>query len=184
VQDSGLRIEFRRIGRSVRLVVRDFELYLDMNNYGINLLTEKQLIMAKIKKNYSNGEITVVWQPNLCIHSTNCFKGLPQVFNPERKPWVNMDGTPTEKIRNQVEKCPSGALSYFMNEDQRNEGAEKDMVIDISDNGPILLKGPAHITYKGKTELKELKSIALCRCGGSSNKPFCDGSHRKIDFKG
>jgi uncharacterized Fe-S cluster protein YjdI len=140
--------------------------------------------MAKLKKNYTNGEITVVWQPDLCIHSTNCFKGLPEVFNPQQRPWVNMDAASTEAIRNQVEKCPSGALSYFMNKKNNETMTEKTIQIDISDNGPILIKGPATITYKSSEELRESKTIALCRCGASSNKPYCDGSHRKVDFKG
>ena len=140
--------------------------------------------MAKIKKNYIKGEITVVWQPDLCIHSTKCFKGLPGVFNPQRRPWVNMEAASTEEIRQQVERCPSGALSYFMNDVGENVAVTSNMVIDVSDNGPILVQGPAHIQYKGKKELRESKTIALCRCGNSSNKPFCDGSHRKVDFKG
>ena len=70
--------------------------------------------MATIKKNYSNGDITVIWQPDLCIHSTKCFKGLPGVFDPQKRPWINMNEASTEDIRNQVEICPSGALSYFM----------------------------------------------------------------------
>ena len=65
-----------------------------------------------IIKRYSNGEITVIWQPSLCEHSTICFRGLPQVFDPRRRPWVVLEGTDTETIVQQVEKCPSGALSY------------------------------------------------------------------------
>jgi uncharacterized Fe-S cluster protein YjdI len=65
-----------------------------------------------IIKRYTNGEITVIWQPALCEHSTICFKGLPQVFDPRRRPWVVVEGTPTEAIVNQVERCPSAALSY------------------------------------------------------------------------
>ena len=140
--------------------------------------------MTRLKKNYTNGEITVVWQPDLCIHSTNCFKGLPQVFNPQQRPWVNMDVASTEAIRNQVEQCPSGALSYFINDQKTEMMDERKIQINISDDGPILIKGPAIITYKGNEEVRESKTIAFCRCGNSSNKPYCDGSHRKVDFKG
>lgn len=74
--------------------------------------------MKEIVKHYTNAEVTVVWKPNLCIHSTNCFQGLLQVFNPSKRPWVNMQGASSEKIIEQVKQCPSQALSYFMNQDK------------------------------------------------------------------
>ena len=70
-----------------------------------------------IKKNYSNGELTVVWQPTKCIHSGVCVKMLPQVYNPKDKPWIKIENATTEELISQVDKCPSGALSYFMNEE-------------------------------------------------------------------
>ena len=65
----------------------------------------------EITKRYSNGEISVVWKPALCIHSAVCFKGLPGVFDPSRKPWIDPLAANTEEIKAQVGKCPSGALS-------------------------------------------------------------------------
>lgn len=65
---------------------------------------------------YSNEDITVIWQPEKCIHSAICFKGLPGVFDPRRKPWIEMKNGSTEAIMEQVKKCPSGALSYNKNE--------------------------------------------------------------------
>ena len=47
--------------------------------------------MSEKKKEYSNGELTVVWKPDLCIHAAECVKGLPQVFDPNKKPWVDPD---------------------------------------------------------------------------------------------
>jgi uncharacterized Fe-S cluster protein YjdI len=70
---------------------------------------------------YTNNEVTVVWRPSTCIHSANCWKGLIEVFNPRQKPWIKMDGAATEKIIEQVKKCPSGALSYFMNTNELKE---------------------------------------------------------------
>ena len=70
--------------------------------------------MSKTTHKYSNEEITVVWKPELCQHSTLCWKGLIEVFNPKAKPWVNMEGADSERIMNQVQRCPSGALSYFV----------------------------------------------------------------------
>ncbi len=68
-----------------------------------------------IVKHYTNGEITVVWKPELCVHAANCVSGLPTVFAREQKPWVNMKGAATEQIIGTVDNCPTGALSYFRN---------------------------------------------------------------------
>ena len=65
-----------------------------------------------IVKRYTNGEITVIWQPSLCVHSGICARGLPRVFDPRRRPWVVLDHADTATIVNQVESCPSGALSF------------------------------------------------------------------------
>jgi uncharacterized Fe-S cluster protein YjdI len=64
---------------------------------------------------YSNGEITIIWKPDMCIHSRKCFTGLPGVFDPRRRPWIEMDNATTEEIVEQIKKCPSGALSYVTN---------------------------------------------------------------------
>ncbi len=66
-----------------------------------------------VKLEYSNGEITVVWQPGLCNHSGNCVKGLPSVFKPKERPWINVHEAPTDAIAQQVSRCPSGALSFI-----------------------------------------------------------------------
>lgn len=64
---------------------------------------------------YSNGEVTIIWKPDLCTHSRNCWKGLGEVFKPGQRPWIQPDGANTEAIVAQVKQCPSGALSYRMN---------------------------------------------------------------------
>ena len=71
--------------------------------------------MPKETLKYTNDEVTVVWKPKVCIHSTLCWKGLIEVFNPREKPWIKMDGAATERIIEQVKKCASGALSFHMN---------------------------------------------------------------------
>ena len=63
-------------------------------------------------RHYSKGDLTVIWKPDVCRHSTNCWKGLLDVFDPRRSPWIDMDGAEAERIMEQVKKCPSGALSF------------------------------------------------------------------------
>ena len=67
-------------------------------------------------REYSNGEVTIIWKPGLCIHSGNCVRGLPEVFNTRRRPWIDASAEPTQAMIDQVKKCPSGALAYRMND--------------------------------------------------------------------
>jgi len=69
-----------------------------------------------LKKEYTNGEVTVVWQSAKCIHSANCVRNNPDVFQPKEKPWIKIDGSSTDKIIETVQKCPSGALTFYKNE--------------------------------------------------------------------
>ena len=75
-------------------------------------IMHRDAMSRDIIKRYSNGEVTVIWQPSICVHSGICARGLPRVFDPRRRPWVVLDHADTETIVNQVESCPSGALSY------------------------------------------------------------------------
>lgn len=68
--------------------------------------------MKEITKRYVKEELSVIWKPHLCIHSAVCFRGLPKVFDPRVRPWVNPDGAEKDEIISQVKACPSGALSY------------------------------------------------------------------------
>src|SRR3954471_7295332 len=98
--------------------------------------------LKTITKTYTNGEVTVVWKPGVCIHSTICWKeatGLPSVFNPRERPWVKMDGASTEKIVEQVKKCPSGALSFYLNGENADPEVEVQAKVEILPNGPLLV---------------------------------------------
>ncbi len=145
---------------------------------------------STIIKKYSNGEVTIVWKPGQCIHSAICWKhpdGLIKVFNPSERPWIKPEGASTQEIINQVKKCPSGALSYTLNNETnlepiKNKVIEPKTKVEIVTNGPYLLNGIFEI-IDANGEIKEAdQSCALCRCGGSKNKPFCDGSHTRNGF--
>lgn len=141
-----------------------------------------------ITKKYSNGEITIIWKPAMCIHSTICWKhatGLPDVFNPRERPWIKMEGGSTAQIEEQVKKCPSGALSFYYNDKAADESnINTDTKIEVMPNGPLLVYGNITIKDSQGVETKKYKVTALCRCGHSQNKPYCDGSHIPNAFKG
>jgi uncharacterized Fe-S cluster protein YjdI len=77
--------------------------------------------MKDITKKYTNGEVTIVWKPNVCIHSTLCWKRSPEVFDPRKHPWITPENSTTEKIIDQVKKCPSGALSFYLNQEEEKK---------------------------------------------------------------
>lgn len=144
--------------------------------------------MEKNIKQYSNNEISVVWKPEICIHSTNCWKASLKIFNPKRRPWIDMNAGTTEEIIRIVNNCPSGALTYKREKEmaeqkaQPAQSSESKLTVQVNKGGPYLVKGKfVFVDTDGKEEVKE-GSIALCRCGASNNKPFCDGAHRKIGF--
>jgi uncharacterized Fe-S cluster protein YjdI len=155
-----------------------------------------------MKKEYTNGEVTVVWQPGICTHSTICWNsltGLSSVFNPSAKPWIKMEGASTERIIHQVRKCPSRALSFYMNNEAPKAPAETaaadagtpeakaigpDCTVEVTPNGPLLVKGNILVKDAAGNETAHRQITALCRCGASANKPYCDGMHAKAGFKG
>jgi len=139
--------------------------------------------MGKIKE-YSNGETTVVWEDEKCIHSAICAKGLPEVFRPRLRPWIKMDTAKTEAIINQVKQCPSGALRYYMNAEDDKTSEILETKVEVLEDGPLLIYGTLQVVAKdGAFETKN-KTTAFCRCGKSNNKPYCDGAHVKAEFKG
>lgn len=60
---------------------------------------------------YSNGEITIIWKPNVCIHSAICVRTLPKVYDAKARPWIRIENATTRELVDQIAKCPSGALS-------------------------------------------------------------------------
>jgi len=143
---------------------------------------EKEII-----KEYSNGELTVLWKPGLCIYAAECVKHLPNVYDPQSKPWIKIENASNEELKSQISKCPSGALSYFMDEEKNREDAKKissETQIKILANGPLLVIGTILVTGIDGESVVKKETSAFCRCGASSNKPYCDGSHNGINFKG
>ncbi len=129
-------------------------------------------------KEYSNGEITVFWEPNKCIHSKNCVRGLPSVFNHDSRPWINMKESSSEEIIRVIDKCPSGALSYKKSLENHLTSAK----IKVSEKGPLLVEGDCLLEDRVGNIIANKGPFALCRCGGSKNKPYCDGTHKIIGF--
>jgi uncharacterized Fe-S cluster protein YjdI len=136
-----------------------------------------------LRKEYATDEIVVEWEPRLCSHSRNCVRSLPQVFDERSRPWVKVDAANADQVEAAVALCPSGALRT------RRAGApaprpRREPEVRASANGPLEVTGGVRVLDADGTVLYEGEKATLCRCGGSANKPFCDGTHEKIGFRG
>jgi uncharacterized Fe-S cluster protein YjdI len=134
-------------------------------------------------KEYSNKEIIIFWNPEKCMHAGECVRGLPQVFCRDNTPWINIQGASSEDIMKVIDRCPSGALTYkkVRSEDDARANGPCAKIL-VMKNGPLLVEGGFSLTDKEGKELGGKGPYALCRCGGSGKKPFCDGTHIKIGF--
>ena len=133
-------------------------------------------------RTYANEAIEVQWEPRLCIHTQNCVRGLGEVFDPQARPWVRIDAADAERIATTVLTCPTGALHFRRLDGGPQEGVPVETTIEPRRNGPLFLRGRLRIVDDNGATVHEDTRVALCRCGASGNKPFCDGSHRTIGF--
>jgi len=136
-------------------------------------------------KEYKKDDLTVIWDASLCIHSEKCFHGLNKVFDPKARPWINVDAASAEGIKTQIDKCPSGALSYKNYINKEGESMSEQITkIEPLPNGPLMVYGHLSLKTVDGEEKLDKKAVAFCRCGHSENKPYCDGQHKVKDFKG
>ena len=132
---------------------------------------------------YRGEKIDVTYDAKRCIHAAECLRGLPEVFDTERRPWVTPDSSEARMVAEIVMRCPSGALHYDGKDDILPESPSGQNSITISPNGPLYVNGDVELLDStGKVILQDTR-LALCRCGASENKPFCDNSHRRVAFK-
>ncbi len=127
-----------------------------------------------VEKEYTNGEITVLWKPEQCIHSGICLRGLPKVFNLKQRPWVNMEAADSEAIVNLVRECPSKALS--IKGVKFKEKSNSEVEVTLIPGGPLIVKGGATVFDKKTKEVFE-ETVSFCRCKRSAKYPYCDGTH-------
>jgi uncharacterized Fe-S cluster protein YjdI len=120
-------------------------------------------------KRYRGAGIEVTFDTARCLHAAECVRGLPAVFDTARRPWIDPDRAAPDAVAAVVWRCPSGALHVSAAEEP-----DRPTRIDAPADGPLFVRGDLRIeTAEG--ELTETRA-ALCRCGASVNRPFCDGS--------
>lgn len=155
------------------------------------------------------------WDSARCIHSANCLRNLPQVFDVRRRPWVRVDNATADEIAAAVDTCPSRALTYTrldgappgpngLAPGDESEGADAgvsevassapaapaepadrkagEVVVSLKPDGPLVVEGPIRVELARGEVIAVAERAVLCRCGSSGNKPFCDGSHKRVAF--
>jgi CDGSH-type Zn-finger protein len=156
--------------------------FCDGTHKTIGFSSENQLDPEKDRLDtYRGKKITIHDNRSLCAHAGYCTDGLASVFRLREKPFVDPDGASAEEIIEVVKQCPSGALSYSIeNVSETLEISEAS--IFIAPNGPYVVKGRVDLLETTRGKGASETSITLCRCGASKNKPYCDGSHWDVKF--
>ncbi len=136
-----------------------------------------------MSKKYVEGDLVVFWNAERCIHSGKCVQGLPRVFDPNRRPWIDLTQADQLDIREQVKRCPSGALSLEESKSASQSDKSEWVRVEVIRNGPLAIKSSCTVVMSDGSIKEKEKASFFCRCGGSENKPFCDGSHKRRNFK-
>ena len=132
---------------------------------------------------YANETIEVQWEPKLCIHVRHCVRGLPQVFDPDARPWVIVDAAGADQVAEAVLTCPTGALHFRRLDGGPQEAAAEPPPSSRGRTARCSFAATCGSSTPDGRLIREDTRVALCRCGASGNKPFCDGSHRRIGFQ-
>ncbi|KAB1187243.1 MULTISPECIES: CDGSH iron-sulfur domain-containing protein [Haloferax] len=132
---------------------------------------------------YEGVDVTVRYDVKRCIHARECVKGLPDVFDPNERPWIVPDNAAGDDLAEVITRCPTGALHFERNDGGWEETVPEDNTIHVAHDGPLYAHGAVEITDEDGTPLLSDTRVAFCRCGASANKPLCDNSHLDVDFE-
>jgi uncharacterized Fe-S cluster protein YjdI len=139
---------------------------------------------AGVVRRYATEHIEVDWEPELCTHESVCWRTLPEVFDPNARPWVRPAAAEPDVLAQTVAGCPTGALRF-----RRLDGGpqEPDLVgsetrVDVRRDGPLELRGQVRVRLPDG-QVRDVTRALLCRCGATGNRPFCDNSHLRIGFR-
>lgn len=134
-------------------------------------------------REYAGDGIVVRWEPRFCIHSGLCVRALPGVFDRTKRPWITPLEASADDVARVVAGCPSGALHFERTDGGPHEEPAEVFTVDPQPNGPLYVRGRIRLTTEQGDVLREDVRMALCRCGASRHKPFCDGTHEDIGFR-
>ena len=134
-------------------------------------------------KVYPGEQAQVAWDGRLCIHVGECGRATNQLFEGGRNPWCQPDLVDLDAVADVVRRCPTGALTYQLADGSAPEQAPARNRVVVTNNGPLYLTGELAIDGASEDMTGVKFRAALCRCGQSNNKPFCDNSHEQAGFR-
>jgi uncharacterized Fe-S cluster protein YjdI/CDGSH-type Zn-finger protein len=132
-----------------------------------------------LTREYSTERITVQWFASRCIHSANCVRSLPDVFDPQRRPWVHPTAATADAIATAVLRCPTGALHFIRHDGAAQEVPDVPATVTPIRNGPLYVRGDVEVRGLDGHPLRRDTRMSLCRCGLGERMPFCDNTCRK-----
>lgn len=132
---------------------------------------------------YRTEEIEVLWEPSRCTHFGECVRGSAEAFDPRRRPWIEPGAEPPEHLAEIIARCPTGALHLVWRDGRSAEEPSETATVFPMLDGPLLMRGRIQIVDRQGNLVREDTRVALCRCGHSRNKPFCDDSHYRVGFR-
>ena len=152
--------------------------------HGKNGFTDRTLTDGALDKrtDYVGKKITIHDNRGICAHAGFCTDNLASVFKMKTEPWIDPDGAAVEEIIDTIKKCPSGALSYTVDSVEHRD-QDREPMVTVTKDGPYAVTGGIELLEQLLGEGASTEHYTLCRCGGSKNKPFCDGTHWHIGFK-
>ncbi len=133
-------------------------------------------------KRYTSDDIDVTFSGQRCIHAAECVSHLHEVFDTQKRPWIQPDQESADAIAATIHLCPSGALHYERKDGGEAEPTPAENTIYLIDNAYLRIRGDLEISSSNVALTDETRA-ALCRCGMSDKKPFCDNSHRTVGWK-
>ena len=131
-------------------------------------------------RTYEREELTVIWDASRCTHVAECLGALPEVFDVARRPWVEVGGADAERVAEAIRLCPTGALKYEARGQFPPERPDETTTVRAGNLGPLYMRGRIRLVDGHGRLIAEETRVALCRCGASANKPYCDNSHRLV----
>ncbi len=156
--------------------------YCDGSHTAVEFSGKREINRPLTKeKIYGGKEIAIHDNRVICSHAGECVEQLSSVFRLEERPWIDPDRAEVKTVIEVIKKCPSGALSYTINEKHYRD-QDREPAIQIAKNGPYDVSGNVALKVEAGLQPPSKEHYSLCRCGASKNKPFCDGAHRDIDF--
>jgi CDGSH-type Zn-finger protein/uncharacterized Fe-S cluster protein YjdI len=141
----------------------------------------KKYTGTAMDRRYMGDQIDITYSLKRCIHAEKCVIHLPGVFDRHGRPWIRPNDATPDQVAQVILMCPTGALHFERKDGDLSETPPSENTILAWQNGPLQANGDLSVIGTN-VEIQEETRLTLCRCGESTNKPFCDNSHTKTGF--